>query len=332
MWLVAGRKNNYHPYLVRPIGMVVVILAVLTVNITYNFTVSHNIQVLGYATDLNVDEVINQTNNQRQANGLTPLSVDSKLAEGANAKAQDMLRYDYWAHVSPSGVQPWYFFTNSGYSYSTAGENLARNFDSTSSVVNGWMNSAEHRNNILSSTYSDIGVAVVNGVMEGKETTLVVAFYGSLSAVPKPTPVIPSPIIPPTMQSAVPTESELRTDVPAVELPSNNSPDITANNQPIPTEKKSGQDIKTSTLNKGETKTPKNVQLKYKNSLNWAQKVTISILSLLFLVNVLKHTIVWRTQKRGWRHIWMRSHPAAQYILIMLAILATTTSGVGLIK
>ena len=64
-----------------------------------------------------------------------------------------------------------------------AGENLARDFGDTGSVITAWMNSPTHRDNIVNGKYREIGVAVVDGVLNGVETTLVVQMFGNRAQV-----------------------------------------------------------------------------------------------------------------------------------------------------
>ncbi len=90
-----------------------------------------------------------------------------------------MINDDYWAHVSPNGTKPWSFFIDAGYNYRYAGENLARDFADPASAVEAWMASPTHKENILSSKYKDIGIAVVEGELAGVETTLIVQFFGT---------------------------------------------------------------------------------------------------------------------------------------------------------
>src|SRR3989344_5623091 len=135
-------------------------------------------KVLGYATAISDTEIVNLTNQERLKNGVLPLRQDAQLNKAAYLKGQDMFKNQYWAHISPTGVQPWSFITESGYVYSYAGENLARDFGDSSSVVDAWINSPLHRENILNSHYKDIGVSVVNGVLNGVETTLVIQEFG----------------------------------------------------------------------------------------------------------------------------------------------------------
>ncbi|MDA1079671.1 MAG: CAP domain-containing protein [bacterium] len=134
--------------------------------------------VLGYATSISADQVIELTNEARSQNGLTPLTLNPALSQAALAKAQHMFTEQYWAHVSPSGQEPWDFIRNAGYSYTVAGENLARDFMQSEDMVAGWMASPTHRANIVGTEYEEIGIAVVNGELKGTETTLVVQLFG----------------------------------------------------------------------------------------------------------------------------------------------------------
>ncbi|HET7713532.1 MAG TPA: CAP domain-containing protein, partial [Patescibacteria group bacterium] len=158
--------------------------ALLTVQLVYNFVTTGEIKILSFATSISQTEVINLTNEKRLAAGVGAVRQNSFLDQAAAKKAADMFQHDYWAHVSPSGTTPWYFFDLVGYKYIYAGENLARDFDSSSGVVTGWMNSPSHRDNMLSGNYTDIGVAVVNGILGGQETTLVVQLFGKPQFVP----------------------------------------------------------------------------------------------------------------------------------------------------
>jgi uncharacterized protein YkwD len=137
--------------------------------------------VLGYATDINVQQLLADTNAKRQAEGLSPLTLNSTLSVAAANKAADMFTNNYWAHNSPTGATPWEFITGAGYHYTVAGENLAKNFSDSQGVIDAWMASSSHRENLLKSNYRDVGFAVVNGTLNGEETTLVVQMFGATS-------------------------------------------------------------------------------------------------------------------------------------------------------
>ncbi len=153
--------------------------------------------ILGYATDIHMEQLLASTNAKRQSLGLSPLTLNGKLSAAAAAKARDMFEKNYWAHNSPTGTTPWDFITGAGYRYTVAGENLAKNFSTSGGVVEAWMASPTHRDNIVKSSYREIGFAVVNGVLNGEETTLVVQMFGSsnesiaAAAAPTRAPIVP---------------------------------------------------------------------------------------------------------------------------------------------
>lgn len=134
--------------------------------------------VLGFSSSITASEVVEKTNQQRAKSGLEPLVLNQSLTQAALAKGQDMMNDQYWAHVSPDGVEPWYFIDQAGYSYTIAGENLARDFSETNTMMQAWMDSPTHRANILNSRYSEIGIAVIDGSLLGYDTTLVVQMFG----------------------------------------------------------------------------------------------------------------------------------------------------------
>lgn len=136
-------------------------------------------QILGFASQIPADEIIRLTNLERQVKGLPLLQLNAQLATAAGRKAADMFARNYWAHISPVGTQPWFFISDAGYGYRYAGENLARDFSDPGSVIKAWLASPTHKENLLSNRYQDIGVAVVDGVLDGHETTLVVQMFGT---------------------------------------------------------------------------------------------------------------------------------------------------------
>lgn len=135
--------------------------------------------ILGYASNITVSQVVEATNSLRSASGLETLSYSSQLSQAAIAKAQSMFSEGYWAHTSPNGKEPWDFIKATGYTYKIAGENLARDFDTTPPMMDAWMNSSTHRANIMNPRYQEIGIAVVDGQLNGVETTLVVQMFGT---------------------------------------------------------------------------------------------------------------------------------------------------------
>ncbi len=139
-------------------------------------------------SSLTEEGVVQLTNEQREISGLPPLRVNAQLQESARQKLQDMLSHQYFSHESPSGKGVGDFMDEAGYEFILAGENLALgDFKDDQDLVQGWMDSEGHRKNILNEDYQEIGVAVMKGIYEGRETWLAVQHFGlPLSACPSP--------------------------------------------------------------------------------------------------------------------------------------------------
>jgi uncharacterized protein YkwD len=174
--LVPHGANQYRPHLVRRTGLLAVLLLVVGLQAAYGMATGGT--VLGARQAISADDLLNVTNQERQKAGLSSLVSDAQLSKAAFMKAQDMFKNQYWAHTSPDGVTPWQWFGKAGYNYAYAGENLAKDFGSASAVMTAWMSSPEHRANILSNHYTQVGFAVVDGTLNGSPTVLVVALYG----------------------------------------------------------------------------------------------------------------------------------------------------------
>ncbi len=176
--LVPRHTNNFKSKLLHHdfLTIYLAFALILTASITHIQNASGSI--LGYATDISPQKLLELTNQERQNAGLDPLQYNDKLAEAARKKAENMFEKNYWAHYGPAGETPWEFILGSGYQYEFAGENLAKNFLFSDGVVKAWMDSPTHRENIMRKEYTDVGFAVVNGVLNGEETTLVVQMFG----------------------------------------------------------------------------------------------------------------------------------------------------------
>ena len=124
-------------------------------------------------------QIINLVNKERENIGLEILVENETLNEAARLKAQDMIGHNYFAHTSPSGVDPWYWFEETEYQYKYAGENLAMDFTSIGAVHKAWMKSSTHKENIISPKFKEIGVATLDGIMDGKETQVAVQLFGT---------------------------------------------------------------------------------------------------------------------------------------------------------
>ena len=133
------------------------------------------------ASEINAENVIKYVNEARNKEGLPELTVNEKLTEAAEAKANDMVVHSYFAHTSPAGLTPWHWFELKGYDYKYAGENLAINFTTAEAQQSAWMKSPTHRKNILNENYKEIGVAVAAGEVNGTMGIIAVQEFGSLA-------------------------------------------------------------------------------------------------------------------------------------------------------
>ena len=118
------------------------------------------------------------TNADRTAHGLPALQISPELTVAANLKLDDMVQNSYFAHVSPQGVSPWYFIRRAGYTYQSAGENLAMNFGTAAKIEAAWMASPEHRANILNAQFTEVGIAEREVVYDGVRTNFIVEMFG----------------------------------------------------------------------------------------------------------------------------------------------------------
>lgn len=170
------RGNNYHPYLLNGVGLAISAVLIGAVMLSHAHS---GTQVLGVSDDITPGQITELSNQARLHEGLGDLKINPQLQAAAAAKAADMLKRGYWNHYGPDGTAPWSFLSAQSYSYAYAGENLAKDFATSSGVVNGWLSSPSHRKNLLDANYREIGVATVSGNLQGHPTTVVVAFYGT---------------------------------------------------------------------------------------------------------------------------------------------------------
>jgi hypothetical protein len=194
------------------------------------------------ASEITSSTVIELANAARQEGGLAALKPNSLLSSAAQAKANDMLAKQYFAHNTPDGKTPWDFIKAVGYSYVTAGENLAIDFTEAESIQTAWMNSPGHRANIMNSSFQEIGIGISKGMYNGHQTTIVVQMFGTpigqkVSLPSTPTPVAkaaPTPAPAPVAQPAPHTQPVAQQPGPqmhATTVPESQAPTA----QPTPT-------------------------------------------------------------------------------------------------
>ena len=177
---IPNNDNDYRPKFLQGKLLLCVVLVVLLVRIiSLGFFISfpHNI----FFADISKVDLVNLLNKNRQDVSLKPLAQNNALDQAAFMKAQDMVQNNYFAHQSPQGVTPWFWFAKAGYRYKYAGENLAVGFIDSSEIFNAWFNSPSHKANLLNPNYKEVGTAIVSG-FGTNNAIVVVQLFGGLPA------------------------------------------------------------------------------------------------------------------------------------------------------
>src|SRR3989344_2791370 len=115
-FFIPRHTNNYTARLLHHDILTVYLIIALSVTVGVK-QLQKTGDVLGYATDVSVQKLLELTNKEREKVNLQPLQYNENLAEAANSKAENMFSKNYWSHYGPSGETPWEFILNSGYQY-----------------------------------------------------------------------------------------------------------------------------------------------------------------------------------------------------------------------
>ncbi len=219
---IPHHTNNHRAKVLHVDALLTYVLLFAVFNLGVRILHKNVPDVLGYATDIHVEQLLSDTNAKRQEAGLGSVTLNAQLSSAAAAKAADMFAKNYWAHNSPTGATPWEFISGAGYKYTVAGENLAKNFSTSQGVVDAWMASPSHKANLLKPSYKEIGFAVVNGVLNGEETTLVVQMFGASAGAPiaviTPT-AVPKPVVVPEVAASEVNQAPQKEAQPVVQVP-----------------------------------------------------------------------------------------------------------------
>ncbi len=209
-------RNNYHPHVLSHRMLALLSLLLMTVKIAAISLVAITPAVPVEASSITASTVISLANTARTQGGLNALTQNGLLTNAAQAKADDMLARQYFAHNTPTGETPWTFIKATGYSYLSAGENLAIDFTEAESIQTAWMNSPGHRANIMNANFQEIGIGISKGMFNGHETTIVVQMFGTpisqkVDLPSQPTPVAPAPTPAPAVIPPAPTPAPTTT-------------------------------------------------------------------------------------------------------------------------
>ncbi len=214
LFFIPQKENGFVPCALSGKAMTVYVLAAVLLK-AFSLLALIGAPATKLFADVSSQFVIALTNQERQSQGLPVLAENQILDKAACEKANDMIQNKYFAHDSPTGVDPWHWFAQAGYQYSRAGENLAIDFYQSQDVVNAWMNSPSHRANLMG-TYQDIGICVAQGNIEGYDSTIVVQLFGTPKA-PQPVRTAQPRTSPTVVSKSSPTRIALITPKPSVE-------------------------------------------------------------------------------------------------------------------
>lgn len=175
--IIPHEKNNNIPHILRAeaVFVLVVFSGILFYFNQNNFKIIENLNLTATVYPAVLADLANK---DRSESGISGLAWNETLEKAAKLKALDMSKNGYFAHTSPTGVAPWHWFSEAGYNFFYAGENLAIDFTESENVENAWLNSPKHRENIMNQNFTEIGIATAEGIYNGKNTTFVVEFFG----------------------------------------------------------------------------------------------------------------------------------------------------------
>lgn len=201
--------NDHRPHLLRPRTVAFVCIVAVVAELGFFIAATYFVPRTKFFGIIDANALVDETNQQRTGNGVSALTVSPLLTQAAQDKANDMAANGYFAHTSPSGITPWYWFEKVGYVFSAAGENLAVNFTDSQAVTDAWMNSPEHRANILDGQFTQIGIATAQGTYNGQPAVYVAEEFGTPAAAPIAfvNAASAAESAPTTVTSTVPTET-----------------------------------------------------------------------------------------------------------------------------
>jgi uncharacterized protein YkwD len=154
------------------------------IEVEKTYTNDHKVSsAISYKYDTNtvINDIQTLSNKARSEANLPSLAFDAKLAQLAIDRSTDMAKNNYLSHTALDGCDLECHFKNSGYETMTWGENLAEfepyttvsASDLAQELVKKWLQSSEHRRNLMSSEFTHEGIGVATS---GKRIVVTVIF------------------------------------------------------------------------------------------------------------------------------------------------------------
>lgn len=129
---------------------------------------------------LHKSKIYSLINNHRSKQGLSKLNISTKLEKSAELKLDHMIEEDCWSHICAE-IVPWDFMRQASYDYIYAGENLAEGFSKDEDIIEAWLKSPKHRENIEHPSFLEMGIAIecTIGYQKSKYNCIVANHFGT---------------------------------------------------------------------------------------------------------------------------------------------------------
>ncbi|MFA6376801.1 MAG: CAP domain-containing protein [Candidatus Paceibacterota bacterium] len=178
IFLLPCEENEYRAKIFNGNFLLYFLLAIGILKLGYGFFL-YTFPGSNFYADITKTSLVELTNAERAKNSLPELTENPALDQAAYLKALDMAQNGYFNHISPAGINPWYWFGQAGYDYKYAGENLAIGFVDSGEVEKAWIASPTHKANIVNNKYKEIGIAVLKTNFQGNPANIVVQLFGT---------------------------------------------------------------------------------------------------------------------------------------------------------
>jgi hypothetical protein len=180
-FFIPHRDNNYHPHILhtkRALCYSAFFVLLKCGVFAFALLLPLEVFVLPDVLVAEQNKLYTYTNTIRNNNTVQNLNRNAFLITSAQMKTRDMVDGEYFSHISPKGRGLSYFVSNSGYKYSTVGENLAMGFTTAEDIIEAWKASPTHYQNLIDSEFNDIGIFMQSGVYNGVPTVYVAQHFG----------------------------------------------------------------------------------------------------------------------------------------------------------
>lgn len=163
-------------------NLIITVIFISLFSVPYDFDVPVN----AYANEnldienQKISDIIQITNQEREKYGLSRLNYNSELARLAEIRVIDMKFQSYFDHINPQEEGLDYFAEKIEYDYQIIGENLAMDYFESQALIDAWLSSKSHRENMLKPAYEEIGIAQGKVQIDGQEKLITVMILGKI--------------------------------------------------------------------------------------------------------------------------------------------------------